>query len=394
MDILDVVIILAVLGAAIHGLRLGAAVQVLSFGGALLGLILGIVLVLSISPHVHGQFGRTFVALLLLLVPCAVIWGVGRQLGVKAWGRLQRSKVAKVDAAAGAAIAMAGTLVFVWLLASMLVNTQLQSVAKQINDSRIIRSVTDVMPPIPNELGSVERLLAVHGFPLAFYGDPGFAAPVKLPTTAAVRAAVSAAGSSTVRVVAYGCANGDIVQKGSGFVVGNGYVVTNAHVVAGATHVVVADEVQDHQATVVFFDPEFDLAVLRIPGLTDRPLHLDTSYVGRGTTAAVLGYPGGGPFEARAAGVMLRIDATGADIYNQRTTTREIYEINAIVRPGNSGGPLVEPNGTVIGVVFSRSATNNDIGFALASPDVSKRVAQAERAPAGTVVGTGRCTSG
>jgi S1-C subfamily serine protease len=126
-----------------------------------------------------------------------------------------------------------------------------------------------------------------------------------------------------------------------------------------------------------------------VPGLTDPSLVLDANVVPRGVEAAVLGYPGGGPFTADAAGVMAEFQAEGRNIYGQGLTIRDVYEIQAVVRPGNSGGPLVEPDGQVIGVVFSRSTTNGNIGYALTSPGVLTRVSTA--AGATGPVGTGPC---
>ena len=74
---------------------------------------------------------------------------------------------------------------------------------------------------------------------------------------------------------------------------------------------------------------------------------------------------------------MAEFEAEGRDIYGQGLTVRNVYEIEAVVRPGNSGGPLVQPDGEVIGVVFSRSTTNGDIGYALTSPGVLSRVQRA-----------------
>ncbi|MHB8245884.1 MAG: MarP family serine protease [Acidimicrobiales bacterium] len=393
MDILDWIVIVVVVAAAIHGLRLGAAVQVLSFAGALVGLVIGVALVGAAAPHVHTPFTRTFVSLLLLLLPCGIVWGIGRHLGVKLWGKLQGHSLAHIDAAAGAAIAVAGTLVFCWLVAAVLINSPVQAISSQIQNSAIIQGVSNVMPQIPSELASVERLLNENGFPIVL--QTGSVAPVSLPSAAAVRSAVSADGSSTVQVTAYGCANGTIVEKGSGFVVAPGLVVTNAHVVAGSNHIVVTDEAGYHDATAIYFDPKYDLSVLRVANLMDRPVRLDPHYVTRGAKGAVLGFPLGlSTFRARPAGVLGLIDATGLDIYGNVYTTREMYEIQSLVEPGNSGGPLVEPNGLVIGVVFSRQASNSHIGYALASPGVIARVHRAERQPAGTEASTGACLSG
>ncbi len=104
---------------------------------------------------------------------------------------------------------------------------------------------------------------------------------------------------------------------------------------------------------------------MRVSGLTEAPLTLDPDQASPGAQAAVLGYPGGGPFTAVPAGVMAEFEAEGRDIYGQGLTVRSVYEIQAVVRPGNSGGPLVAAGRQVIGVVFSRSTTNGDIGYAL-----------------------------
>ncbi len=182
------------------------------------------------------------------------------------------------------------------------------------------------------------------------------------------------------------------IQEGSGFVVAPGIVVTNAHVVAGIARPTVEDANGVHPTSVILFDPSYDLAVMRVDGLDERPLQLDPDQVARGVQAAVLGYPDGGPFDAVPAGVLAEFQAQGRDIYGQGLTLRNVYEIQALVRPGNSGGPLVQPDGEVIGVVFSRSTTNDDIGYALTSPGVLSRVLQAQAAP--KAVGTGPCVAG
>jgi S1-C subfamily serine protease len=197
------------------------------------------------------------------------------------------------------------------------------------------------------------------------------------------------AGASTVKIIGEGCGQ---IQEGSGFVVGPDVVVTNAHVVAGIAHPMVQVGGDLLATSVISFDPRYDLSVLRVSGLNEPALPLDPEQVPRGVQAAVLGYPGGGSFRALPAGVMAEFEAEGRDIYGQGLTVRNVYEIQATVRPGNSGGPLVQPDGQVIGVVFSRSTTNGDIGYALTSPGVLSRVQQAESAA--KVVGTGACVPG
>ncbi len=392
MDALDIIIIVVVLVAAIHGLRLGAAVQVLSFVGGLIGLAVGVAAVIVVLPYLHGVFVRTFVSLLILLVPATMLWDIGRRLGTKVWTHLRGHRVASFDAGSGAVIAMAGTLLMIWLFASILADSQVRLISSQIDNSRVVRFVSDLMPELPSALAAKACLLDQAGLPVPCIGIAPPVTPVTVADAAQVRAASALVGRSTVQIVATGC--GDVVVEGSGFVVAPGLVVTNAHVVAGANNITEYDGVQSARATPVFFDPNFDLAVLRVPDLTAAPLALDSGYVGRATKAVVLGYPGGGPFNAQPAGVLTRFDPESPNIYDTASTQREIYELQALVRPGNSGGPLVEPDGKVIGIVFSRDANIANIGFALASPGVLQRVQIAEARPAGTAVSTGSCISG
>jgi S1-C subfamily serine protease len=200
---------------------------------------------------------------------------------------------------------------------------------------------------------------------------------------------VSSAWRSTFKVVSQGC--GEILE-GSAFLVAPNTYVTNAHVVAGTYSTQLEFENDAPvRARVVYFDPNFDLAILRAPGLAGSgpPLSLDTADVNRGQVGAVLGYPGGGNFDAEPAGVRELFLATGRNIYGTGLTNRYVYELQAKIRPGNSGGPLVEPDGTVIGVVFSTSATDPNVGYALASPSVESRLAanRNDTAP----VSTGAC---
>jgi S1-C subfamily serine protease len=210
---------------------------------------------------------------------------------------------------------------------------------------------------------------------------------------------VGADAPSTVKIEGTGCG---VIREGSGFVVAPGLVVTNAHVVAGILSPFAIDEFGRHPATAALYDPRLDIAVLRVPGLRDPPSTplQGSALVARGSTAAVLGYPEGGPFAAVPAGVADAFDATGLDIYGNATVTREIYELDAVVQPGNSGGPLVASgdaadgirDGTVIGVVFARSTTNADVGYALALPAVNHDIAEAESSD--STVSTGACAAG
>jgi len=400
MNWVDWVLLILVALSGVHGLRLGAAMQVLSFGGFWLGLFLGALITPSLAGLVHSTAAKTVIAAVVVFGLAGALGGVGRFLGAHSSTALQRIRLGSVDSAVGVGVAVFATLVATWLVASILVNSRFTTLNAALDNSRIVRAMDDVLPPPPAVFSRIESFLQSEGFPLVFAGLPPQASTkVAPPSNSAIAAAVSIAGPSTVQIAGTGCG---VIQEGSGFVVAPGIVVTNAHVVAGIQRPMVIDSVGRHSTTTVLFDPQLDLAVLRVPGLSEKPLALVSgpNPVAAGTTATVLGYPEGGPFNYAAAGVAAAFKATGLNIYGTADTTREIYELDAQVLPGNSGGPLVAsgdraegiPDGTVIGVVFARSTTNSDIGYALAMPAVEKDIASVQSSTA--PVSTGGCTAG
>jgi S1-C subfamily serine protease len=389
MNLVDILILVVVAIAAIQGLRLGGLMQVLSFGGFWIGLYFGALLASVTATWVHSSATRAAVALITMLGVAILCGVVGRTVGVKLFKRVHRGRLGAVDSGLGVVVAVIASLLATWLVASTLVNSSYLPINASISGSQIIRSLDEVLPAPPSVFSRVQGFLSAEGFPPVFAQlAPASAGPVTLPGDAQMQTALNIAGPSTVKIVGSGC--GDI-QEGSGFVVAPGVVVTNAHVVAGIARPTVQDSSGIHDTTVVFFDPSYDLAVMRVSGLREHPLTLDPNDVARGVQALVLGYPGGGPFTAAPAGIMANFSAEGRDIYGQALTLRDVYEVQSVVRPGNSGGPLVQADGQVIGVVFSRSTTNGNIGYALTSPGVLTRVQRAEAASGS--VGTGPCAN-
>ena len=387
MNLVDVVIVLAALAAAWQGARVGAVVQVCAIVGFFSGLYVGALLASHAVRWAHAPTARTAVALSTMLLVAFSFGMAGRVLGGVLTSRVARGPARSVDAVLGVVVAVMAALVTVWLLASTMVNSSSAALDTAILQARIINSLNRVLPAPPSVFAGAQGFLTAEGFPPVFAAlTPASARPVPLPSNGQLRNAVLTAGPSTVKVEGNGCG---VLQEGSGFVAAPGLVVTNAHVVAGIAEPRVQIGTTVKATSVLLFDPSFDLAVLRVPGLTVPTLRLDPTPVDRGAQAAVLGFPGGGPFTVDAAGVMATFEAQGRDIYGHGLTVRKVYELDARVRPGNSGGPLVLPNGEVVGVVFSRSTVDPAIGYALTSPDVLHRLAQAE----GVVVpvSTGGC---
>jgi S1-C subfamily serine protease len=387
VDWVDLVLILVVVAAAVHGLRLGALVQVLTFGGFLLGLLLGVVIADAIGSSIHSPGVRTAVALVLVLGLAVIVGIAGRIAGGWSYRALQRGHLASVDAILGVAVAVAAVLVSSWLLASLLSESRFVWLSSAIGRSDVLKAVDDVMPPVPDAFDHLQTFLGGSGFPPVFAGlAQPTAQPVATPSGTEADQIGSVAAGSTVKVIGQACG---YLQEGSGFVVAPGLVVTNAHVVAGEPSTDVIVQGVTYPATAVLFDPSFDLAVLRTKAPLGPPLDLDPDDVERGTQGAVLGYPQNGTLAVAPAGIASSLLAQGRDIYNQGTVVRSVYQLDADVQPGNSGGPVVEADGTVIGVVFSRSTVDADVGYALASPGVLSRVELAEARTSN--VGTGAC---
>jgi S1-C subfamily serine protease len=221
-------------------------------------------------------------------------------------------------------------------------------------------------PRPPDFLARVEGILSGVSFPPVFAGLEPAIAPLPLPTSVNTLA-VKGAAQAVVKVTSLGC--GGLVT-GSGFAIGDGYVVTNAHVVSGTSqHRVMTPTGDELPASVVYFDTHRDFALLSVPDLSSPGLGFAPA--SRGTQAAVIGYPGGGPQRIEPAVVDGAVEALGRDIYSTTQVTRQVYVIQGKVRPGNSGGPLVDLEGRVLGIVFATSASDPNQAYALTDDEIS-----------------------
>jgi S1-C subfamily serine protease len=390
MNLVDLVLLAMLVFAALRGYRQGAMSQVMAFGGAAVGLVLGA----ALAPRIAPQFvdepgpGLAVMTLGLLLVAIAIGQGVGVAIGMRLRRAVHVAGAAALDRTAGIAVGVTGVLVTIWLLSSVLVQGPLPEIAKQVRRSVIIAAIGDVMPPPPDLFGRVGNFLDRHGFPTVFSGLGGaIAPPVEGPTRGAVAAAQEAGAPSTVQVTGVGCGG---VSSGSGFVTTTGFVVTNAHVVAGTENLRVRDAQGEYTARAIYVDTAVDVAVLRAPDLPAPPIAWTAQPAERGAVGATLGFPGGQrQMEVKPAAVRSRSQAVGRDIYGRGSVTREVLTVSADVQRGDSGGPFVTRNGRVAGVVFAAAAAEPGTGYALTSESVRDDVTRAigRNEP----VGTGAC---
>ncbi|MBK9178200.1 MAG: MarP family serine protease [Acidimicrobiales bacterium] len=363
MNVLDVVILLVVVSAGIGGYRLGFLTRITSWVGLGLGLLLGARLLpplLRAMPDA-GQAELFFVAAGVLVGSGLVGQALGLLVGSRIQQELPGPGARHTDRVAGGAAAVVGVLLAVWLLLPAMAAVP-EWPARQARTSVIARALHDALPEPPDTLQALRRLVGADQFPQVLSGLQ--AAPDLGPPPASSGLGVELAGrvaESTVKVEGDACRR---VQQGSGFAVGSDLVMTNAHVVAGEddTTVLTLDG-RRVAGTVVAFDPERDVAVLSVPGLDEQPLGLADAQIG--DRGAVFGHPGGGDLRLAPYEIARQLRAVGKDLYDRRTTTRDVYFLAAALRPGDSGAPLIDPSGQVVGMAFAIAPDRSDVAYAL-----------------------------
>jgi S1-C subfamily serine protease len=317
---------------------------------------------------IHGQF-RPFVGVISLIIGGSLGSSLGYYLGQLVHRGLIRSAGAwEVNRVLGSAISGVAVLAVAWFLGLSFAQGPSAAVSQQVQRSAILRTIDHYFPQPPGFLAGVASVLSGLPFPRVFAGLEPTTTPLALPPdcVAGAQGACVAAAKATAKVQSLGC--GGIVT-GSGFPVGNDYLITNAHVVSGTrAHSVITTDGRNLRAVVVLFDPNRDVAILHVPGLGISPLRSATG--SRGTPGAVIGYPGGGDEKSGPAVIDDEVMAQGRDIYNQGFVTRQIFILQANVIPGNSGGPLIDLHGNVLGVIFAASSSDPNQAYALTNGEV------------------------
>jgi S1-C subfamily serine protease len=375
VNLLDIALIVATIAFAVGGFRQGFVTAVLSFLGFFGGAVLGAQLADPIAGRLaENSSWRVAVAVAVVLAVALFGQVIAVWIGNQLRQRLTWRPVQTLDAVLGAVVSAVAVLLVFWMVASPLAAAPYPRVSAAVRDSQVIRAVNDVVPrQVRSIYSSLRDAISGYDFPEVF-GPlvPTRVRDVPAPDPALLRTrAVSTVRPSVVKVtgLAPSCARR---VEGSGFVFAADRVMTNAHVVAGVDQPEVEVAGEQHKATVVLYDPEKDVAVLAVPDLALRPLAFATRPVDTNDDAIVLGYPEDGPFFAGAARIRDRMEIRGPDIYDSRTVTRQVYSIYGDVRSGNSGGPLIAPDGTVLGVIFAAAVDQQFTGFALTAAEVAE----------------------
>ncbi len=371
MNVLDWILVVVVLAYAVSGYWQGFISGAFATAGLLLG---GFVSVLWLVPQLLGDAGSSLWvslgALFVVLLSASFGQAVFQYVGSRIRDRITWQPVRAVDAVGGAALSAAAVLVVAWVLGVAVSGSSLPGISTQVRSSAVLKTVDEVMPDEADEaLGAFNEVVGSSFFPR--YLEPF--APERIievgpPSDAVGRdPEVQAARSSVVKIRGENsCGRG---VEGTGFVYVRGRVMTNAHVVAGVDDPLVLAGDRELPARVVHYDPDLDVAVLAVDGLQASPLQLDESGQAR-DDAAVLGYPNDGPYNVQAARIRGEQRLRSPDIYGSGTVVREVFSIRSLVRPGNSGGPLLSTDGRVYGVIFAASVTDRNTGYALTASQV------------------------
>jgi S1-C subfamily serine protease len=375
--IIDLIILVALVFAVSSGYRRGFWLSLAQYAGLVLGVIIGAALapVLMDALKIADSTVRSLGAVLVLIVLGAVGSSVGYWVGEPIRLRLlAQPQSGRIDSLAGAIFSALALLSVSWFLGLSLARVPAPQVASAIQRSAILRSLDSVFPKPPAFLARVEAIIAGVNFPAAFAGlEPVAPSPLPLPASVDTPG-IKTAASETLKIRGYGC--GGIVY-GSGFPVGPGMVLTNAHVVAGTQGTtVLSPNGRGLGARVVLFDPERDVAILYVPRLALIPLN--EAGARPGTQGAAIGYPGGGGEQVKPAVVNGQVQAEGRDIYGQNLVVRSIWIMQADVQPGNSGGPLVDLDGNVVGVIFAASTSQPGQAYALTDAEVQSDIDKAQ----------------
>jgi S1-C subfamily serine protease len=385
MTLIDWVIVAFTVLLAFQGYSRGFIVGALSLVGFGIGALVGTRIGPLLLPHgSHSRYAPLFGlagALLAGGVLASGFEGVGRS----ARRVLRIPGFRLVDGLLGSALTACLALGIAWLVGAIVLQASGSvKLRKDIQRSSILAELNAVLPPsgpILNALARFDPLPSVAGPPA------DVAPPVRgVLATAGVRAAAV----SVVRVLGSACGLG---IEGSGWVIGHDLVVTNAHVVAGESNTVVEPRGTGASlpAAPVVFDAQNDIAVLRVPGLSAPALTLAAD-PRSGTAAGILGYPLDGPYNAQPGRLGQTQLTSTENAYGRGPVTRLISSLRGLVRPGNSGGPIVDATGHVLATVFA-AITNAPRGHAggFAVPDSVVRTELARALRHRGTVGSGQC---
>ena len=378
MNVLDWILVLVVLAYALSGYWQGFVTGAFATAGLLLGGLFGVwfapVALGDADPSMLVSLG----ALFIVILAASLGQGLFQYAGTRIRDRITWQPVRAIDAVGGAALSAAAVLVVAWALGVAVSGSRIGGITGPVRSSVVLGKVNDVMPAAAGRfLDAFNDVVGTTFFPR--YLEPF--SPERIvevsPGDKRMRRDpdVVRAGESVLKIRGTNdCGRG---VEGSGFLYSRDRLMTNAHVVAGVDDpdVVVGDD--NVPARVVEYDPDLDIAVLEFDSgsLPLLPFNDPAAPAKSKDGIAILGYPEDGPFDIREGRIRDQQRLSSPDIYGDGKVIREVYSLRGLVRPGNSGGPIVTSAGEAVGVVFAASVTDEDTGYALTAAAVAQAAA-------------------
>ncbi len=377
------------LAYALSGYWQGFVTGAFATGGLLLGGVLGVWLAPKLLGDATPAMWVSLGALFVVIVAASLGQGIFQFLGAKVRDAIHWQPVRLLDAVGGAALSALAVLLVAWALGVAISGSRIAGITNAVRGSTILSAVNGVMPGSANRaLDQFNSVVGRSFFPR--YLEPFAperivevgAGPQRLKTDPDV---VRAADSVFKVTGTNSCGRG---VEGSGFLVAPGYLMTNAHVVAGVSDPAVEVGGEETAGRVVLYDAGIDIAVISFDSGAAAALGFDeTAEPTDGV--AILGYPEDGPYDVQPGRIRSQQRLRSPDIYGDGTVIRDVFSVRGLIRPGNSGGPIVHSDDEVVGVVFAASVTDPDTGYALTAAQVH----QLATAGAGRTdrVSTGAC---
>jgi S1-C subfamily serine protease len=389
--LLDVALAVLLLAYLVYGFRSGLIRSI----GAIVGVVAGAVAATFVSPLLASLVHDAPTRVIATVVVSCVLILLGHALGATAGHAVARTVVRGplgiVDRVLGAGVNVVVAALVASVVATSVVALGVPFLAQPIAGSVVLRTIgTLTPPPVSRAVAQLRNTVVRNGLPQL---GEALGTPVQRPSVPAApeSEALTAAARSVVKVsgTAYACGQD---QSGSGFVIAPNRVLTNAHVLTGVTSpVVLTSDGDAHVGSIVHFDPRSDLAVVAVPGLAVPVLKVAPT-PSTGATGVVDGYPFGGPFTSSGARVLSISEERVHDVTGSGSSVRSLATLAADVEQGDSGGPLLSKQGTVLGIIFAKSAATPDVGYAMTPQQFSGIVRNAARYE--DPVSSGACVRG
>ncbi len=373
LNLLDWLLVVLVIAYALSGYWQGFVTGAFATVGLLVGGFLGIWLAPTILGGANPSLGVSLGALFIVILGASLGQAVLQYAGARVRERITWQPVRAVDAVGGAALSAAAVLLVAWALGYAISGTRIGAVTEQVRGSWVLGKVNAALPAsAPQVLQAFNQVVGMGFFPryLEPFSPERIVDVAPGPDRLKNDPQVLAREVSVVKIRgANDCGRG---VEGTGFVFAPDRVMTNAHVVAGVDDPEVEIDGGTELARVVLYDPELDIAVLSvdtkevpsIPFVDEEPQPEDP--------VAIVGYPQDGPFDVQPGRIRDNPTLRSPDIYGSGTVLRDVFSLRGLVRPGNSGGPIITPAGDVAGVVFAASVEDSDTGYALTAEQVAE----------------------